>query len=522
MKRPLLTLLLLLLPAAADAAPQTGGVLSPDGQVLVECYLPCQLRQFNRGGTDGAGLCVFTSIAHAARYQNEPALFDFQALAAKGPGGGWPEKVDRMLKQHAPGVKYLQHTGGDVGFLKAVLATGRMPGVTYDGHDPHYSGSISHMVNLVHLDEHWACILDNNYPYSRSTKADNQLVWMTPAEFVQRWKGMGGGWAVVLLQAPPPPIPGVIDDDERTGPPGWTAPVYYWDPCGNPSQVFLREGASFLGGWDYPGGYWRPYSAAGDWGPAEHVAPFPVPAKGSLKNGPVSITDYGCRCYFAGQPEYSVNGVGVTRAEALDAVQQCPGPYCPHPAPLPIPKPHPTPRPGPSPSPAPSPLPDDSGLPSLTVIGSAQVLAAVKQDLASAPELQPWAGKVNVQLYPEGSPMLPALGLPSSGTHLIVQLPRTAGFPGRIVWHATTYDGPAVLAGGLARANPLAPAPAPVPSPAPVPLPLPVPPALGLLLLLPWLPLLLPLGGLLVVGLLLFVFPRKPLLIPGVFPWLKL
>jgi 23S rRNA G2069 N7-methylase RlmK/C1962 C5-methylase RlmI len=57
------------------------------------------------------------------------------------------------------------------------------------------------MVNLVHLDQTWACVLDNNYIGER------QLVWMSVAEFVSRWKGQGQGWAVVLLDPPPMPAP---------------------------------------------------------------------------------------------------------------------------------------------------------------------------------------------------------------------------------------------------------------------------------------------------------------------------
>jgi len=75
-----------------------------------------------------------------------------------------------------------------------------MPSVTYTGHDPHYGerASIAHMVNLIYLDEHQACILDNNFI------GENDLVWMSAKEFMGRWDD---GWAVILLAPPPPPPP---------------------------------------------------------------------------------------------------------------------------------------------------------------------------------------------------------------------------------------------------------------------------------------------------------------------------
>lgn len=179
-----------------------GGPTAPDGKTQVACDLPADMRQHNVGGKDGAGLCVFTSIEHAARWQNEPGLANFQAQMRKEAGGGYPEKVDKMITKYGPGTQYLQYEGTDTNILKLALETGRMPCVTYNGHDEvHYKTTIAHMVNLVYLDDDWACILDNNYV------ASNELVWMSAADFKSRWTGGSQGWAVILLHAPPPPPP---------------------------------------------------------------------------------------------------------------------------------------------------------------------------------------------------------------------------------------------------------------------------------------------------------------------------
>lgn len=176
--------------------PQLGGKVSPDGTVTA-LDLPETEKKHNTGGRNGAGLCVFTSIEYAARWQNENRLKDFQQKMKQEPGGGWPEKVDKMIAKYGPGTLYIQDTSGDFELIKLAVSTGRMPSVTYDGHDPHYRGDIAHMVSLAWADDTWVAITDNNYP------KDNEHVWMSVAEFKKRHDG----WSVYLLSPPPPPIP---------------------------------------------------------------------------------------------------------------------------------------------------------------------------------------------------------------------------------------------------------------------------------------------------------------------------
>lgn len=171
---------------------QRGGKTSPDNAVEITCDLPESEKKYNRGGRDGSGLCVFTSIEYSARYQNERKLKDFQAHMTREPGGGYPSKVDAMIKKYGAGTPYLQYEGKDPTILQKALQTNRMPSVTFGP---------AHMVSLVHLDDKWACITDNNAP------KDNQYLWMKPSEFLSQWRANGNGWAVVLLSPPPPPPP---------------------------------------------------------------------------------------------------------------------------------------------------------------------------------------------------------------------------------------------------------------------------------------------------------------------------
>lgn len=181
------------------------GRVSPDGMVEVVCDLPASERKQNIT-SKGLGCCVFRSIDYAARWQQVPELYDLpeQMVQAGIPGGGYPQKVDAVLQQFAPDATYLNDTSGDPEILEALLATGRMPCVTYDGRDCHYAGRIAHMVCLPYFDRAtgWACISDNNFP------EEGRFVWMSANEFLQRWKGGGGGgWVCALLALPPPPPP---------------------------------------------------------------------------------------------------------------------------------------------------------------------------------------------------------------------------------------------------------------------------------------------------------------------------
>jgi hypothetical protein len=199
---PALGLVLLFAPAAAAQrfAP-TASPVSPTG-VRAVVDLPAARHLRNTGGSDGLGLCVYTSVWHSAQWQNVAVLDGYRRWLERRPGGGYPAKLDqtiaaycRELGRPVPG--YVQHTGGDDTFLDLAVRTDRFPAVTYDGRDDFYRSSIAHMVNLAHLDRDRAAILDNNRPGS--------WLWMSRADFLARWRGTGGGWAVVFHDPPPPP-----------------------------------------------------------------------------------------------------------------------------------------------------------------------------------------------------------------------------------------------------------------------------------------------------------------------------
>lgn len=190
-----------------EAAPVGASVAGPrnaDGTEIA-CDLPDRLHLKNKGGSDGAGLCVFTSIDHAANWQNVPVLQGFRDWMTRHPGGGYPSKVDAMIdricKDRSTGKPdYLQVEGGDLGILQRACRAGLMPSVTYSfSPTGRYGGQrIAHMVSLVHADSKWFVVLDNNYPGA------DKYEWLSPAEFARVY---APGWAVILLKHGPPPVP---------------------------------------------------------------------------------------------------------------------------------------------------------------------------------------------------------------------------------------------------------------------------------------------------------------------------
>jgi hypothetical protein len=195
----------LLAAALPLVAALVAGPVAPDG-TEVQNDLPRPFHVRNRGGSDGAGLCVFASLQQSACWQDvEPLTGIFEWMTTK-PGGGWPEKVDRVVDEMCRAKKikkpaYLQIEGTDFELLRRACQTGRIPAVTYafSPSGRYGKAKIAHMVNLLHADERWCAILDNNFP--------GTIEWMTPAEFERVWTGGGKGWAVILLADGPPPPP---------------------------------------------------------------------------------------------------------------------------------------------------------------------------------------------------------------------------------------------------------------------------------------------------------------------------
>lgn len=181
-------------PAPSDAASRDAALLpsqvsrfavaaeSPDRRYAESPImdLPQAMRQRNWGG----GSCVHASTVHLLRWQGLHELAEWWRKTYAG--GEYAGRLhDRLDKA---GLRYAYTTSGDAAFLEWCLRTRRGAGITYWP---------AHAVNLVHLDERQAGILDNN--------RIDRIIWVPRDEFIRRWKGYGGwAWTVVYTPSPPP------------------------------------------------------------------------------------------------------------------------------------------------------------------------------------------------------------------------------------------------------------------------------------------------------------------------------
>ncbi len=443
MKAPLRSALLALLFSAATlfAIAPTPTAVSPAGK-RATIDLPAGQHIKNVGGRDGAGLCVFTSFELSARWQNEPGFVGFQKWMTAKPGGGWPEKLDDMIAQYCreKGFAvplYVQHTGGDDEVLDLAIKTGRLPAVTYAGRDDFYRGRIAHMVNIAHLDETDAAIIDNNRPGS--------WVWMTRSEFNTRWRDMQGGWAVVLLSPPPPPATSPVQVFGQC--PGGRCPapvqVYAWHGPFN-SEAGSRfwilkldgvdQGVLEADGWHpctKPGMVTiKPFGTAPIDPPADYkpqkLAAAPVEAIGE---------NYGVDPSKIHQDKrYSISGQECDRDTCLAAMKAM--------------------------------LADDSGRFHATIVSDDDTarraaIVAVNTD----PRFAPFRDKVHVQGYRSADWPVSARGLKPGFT---LQRPRLAG--GGTVFVSTKFE-PDTLLEALKHTDPNFTPPKPMPGPSPSPVP---------------------------------------------------
>lgn len=450
-----LTAALLLIPAAAAGPFVTTPDPVHDG-TRAAIDLPVAQHMRNTGGMGrggpgtGAGLCVFTSIELDARWSNVATLAGLQRWMTTREGGGYPSKVDAVLRAFCaerglPVPEYVQHTGGDLAFLDLVVRTGRCAGVTYSGSDGFYSGRVAHMVNLAHLDEKRAAVIDNNRP--------GQWVWMSRGDFAARWRDMNGGWAFVLLAPPPPANPAVSAEPFAACPcpcPGGCA-------CSGPCEC---PGPPSFG--QCSGGSCRV--------PPASVQPLPPPPEAPAGEAPAGLTPPSPRHYWgrfadgrAGwrlraeadqvgaelptgvmsdrvheSPRYSINGQPATVEQARAA------------------------------------LTDDSAKWHLAAVGDEAFRAKVAGDVAALPaELR---GKLHVQLYaPDAWPV----GAYQLGAGVTLRAPGRAGAHLATVAPAAYAPGSLLDLLGHPRGPQPKPGPAPTPAPGPTPEPSPTPSPAG-------------------------------------------
>ena len=144
--------------------------------------LPLKLRQSNWGG----GSCVHANMVSLFRWQGRYNTANY--WRSRYSGGEYPGELARKL--NANDIRYAYVTNGDVAFLEWACSTRRGCGITVQGG--------KHMVTLVHLDDEWAAILDNN--------SVSKFQWIPRETLIAEWKA-SKGWAVTVIYTPAAPLP---------------------------------------------------------------------------------------------------------------------------------------------------------------------------------------------------------------------------------------------------------------------------------------------------------------------------
>ena len=154
----------------------------------------------NEGGSDGSGLCVIASILVNGRYQGVPGLqggkdSELWKTAKSRPGGYYPEKLEKLLREVLPEEKWTSISTDDPTVLDTLSRKGLPIGATMNTGALYNYQTIHHMISLAeYRTGGLACVIDNNDP--------GVYHWMPAEEFARRWIDGGEGWAFAWSRIP--------------------------------------------------------------------------------------------------------------------------------------------------------------------------------------------------------------------------------------------------------------------------------------------------------------------------------
>lgn len=149
--------------------------------------LPNEYRKSNWLSPNGYGSCVHASFVTLLKWQGRYGTAKMWGRAYSG--GEWYTTFEKKLLKKNIRFAYTAKAN-DVSFLEWACRTRRGACVTIRGG--------SHMVTLVHLDENWAAILDNN--------ATKNFIWIPRERFIAEWKA-SYSWAFTPVYTPSAPAP---------------------------------------------------------------------------------------------------------------------------------------------------------------------------------------------------------------------------------------------------------------------------------------------------------------------------
>jgi hypothetical protein len=164
----------------------------------------------NEGGSDGAGLCVPSSLIQNGQYQGvrmtrggkDSPLWRY--VKAR-PGGYSPDKLKRALEDVDPRQGYASYVGTNDRVLEKFTVDRNTPvGATMNTGGLYNYAPIHHMISLLHYSrkDGTACIMDNNDQVNRDKNGKLRAVyrWMPAEEFARRWIDGGTGWCHAWIE----------------------------------------------------------------------------------------------------------------------------------------------------------------------------------------------------------------------------------------------------------------------------------------------------------------------------------
>jgi hypothetical protein len=169
-----------------------GGDTHPDGRPTAQVILAHRQRNTDGSAPGGwDGLCVLASIVNALHTQGYHAEADLiWREGQRRPGGYGPDKLDRLLRELTPHLKYVSIVGTSTEPLERLLRAGVPVSATLRTAKLYNGMPIHHMVNPVHLDGRHSAWVDNNAP--------DRVSWGLRSLYDHRYLDGGTGWAVAF------------------------------------------------------------------------------------------------------------------------------------------------------------------------------------------------------------------------------------------------------------------------------------------------------------------------------------
>lgn len=179
--RRILMLLVLLTSLGCEAEFDAQSYYLPYQVEIPTMNLPISLQERNYAG----GSCVHASTEMCLRWQglHEVAAWWRDAYSGGESFNGLTSKLD------ASGLKWAGTADGDVSYLDWACRTRRGAVIFYKP---------NHSICLVHFDEQWAGVLDNNNI--------GHIEYIDRDTFIRNWRGFGGV-AVTPVYTPTAPLP---------------------------------------------------------------------------------------------------------------------------------------------------------------------------------------------------------------------------------------------------------------------------------------------------------------------------